>query len=139
MAKTRAHPASTEQLQRMTLFAGSLMKSGVPDGQIAEQLVAQGLKPETALTIIRELRKARTVQLRRRARRDLRIGGALMILAVIGTLALLTGVIQEPTGNGLFVALLVVIIAGFLLWRAWSDQRAAADADAKPGASDTQR
>lgn len=135
-AKPTLNPVATEQLRRMTMLAGTLMRSGAGDAQIMAELQSQGMKPETALTIVRTLRAGRTKIMRRRSRRDVWLGALVALISGLIAALLLTSIIRDPSGNGAIIALGGVVFGVALLWRGWSVGNALrAEADRPPAAS----
>ena len=133
MAKQTSSPINPELIKRMALLADSMLKSGVGDQDIHAALVKQGVSPESAATIIRTLRKSGLEKLRKQSQRDLRIGAVVLVVGVVVSILLGTGVIVESTGYALLVTFCVMIIAGVLLGRALMDQRTIKQAETNKG------
>lgn len=131
MAKKASTSIDPELVKRMALLAGALMNSGVSDEEIYAKLVEQGLKPETAGTLIKTLRKAGLERLRKRVQRDMLIGGGLLIGGTLVTLVLQAGVVVDPTGYVLLGTWLAMIVGGVLLGRGIMDRGRVKQADAK--------
>lgn len=123
MAKKQASGVDAELVKRMALLAGALLNSGVGDAEVHAKLIEQGMKPETAGTLIRTLRKTALERLRKRVNRDRLIGGGLLLLGTVITLVLQAGVFIDPTGYVLLVTWLAMIIGGVLLGRGMMDQQ----------------
>jgi hypothetical protein len=123
VAKKQAATVDAELVKRMAILAGALMNSGVRDAEIHAKLVEQGMRPETAGTLIRTLRKVALEKLRKRVNRDRLIGGALLLIGTVITLILQAGVFIDPTGYVLLVTWLAMIIGGVLLGRGIMDQQ----------------
>lgn len=125
LAKSKATAAQIDKelVKRMALYADALLRSGVRDQDVHAKLVEQGLAPGSATTVIRTLRQANLEKLRKRSQRDLKIGAALLVVGLIVSLLLMTGVIVENSGYALLVTWALMIIAGVLVGRGIMDWR----------------
>jgi hypothetical protein len=123
VAKQAGKTLNPDLIKRMALLADSMLKTGVADQEVHAALVKHGLAPESAATVIRTLHRANRERVRKRARRDLLIGGAIILITTLATVLLASNIVVETTGYGLLVTWCAMIIGGVMLGRGLMDRR----------------
>jgi len=104
-----ASPSSAENIVKTVYaYAAELMKSGLEGPQIQSKLEDQGLDPETAGIVVRNLQRARTSAKRSSGRKNMLFGA----LWCIGGIVVTAATYSAASGGGTYVIAWGAIAAG---------------------------
>lgn len=92
-------------------YAADLMKRGQSDQAIQIELVAKGLSPDVAMTIINNLRQVRSQGSGSSAMKNMLIGAAIAIVGIVITVGTYASAASTP-GGGRYVVFYGLIIVG---------------------------
>ncbi len=98
---SQGDPSTQQTIEAIYNFAAQRMASGANGPAVEQELMQQGLDPQSAHTVVRELAQVKTSALRSAGMKNMGIGALFCIGGIVATIV--TYAIASESGGGMYI------------------------------------